>query len=118
MVLIPKNKAFLKKGYVKIFVICLVSLLVGFAMPTIMTFMPDVDYAAPGYEDYILLRARLTSISILFQNIGILLFCLAAFMGAIVDASLSMEVRRGLIMASGIGIIALIVLNRMILYFI
>lgn len=92
-------------------------MLVGFAMPTIMNFIPEVNYGDPGYEDYQDLMSRLASLATLFQNIGILLFTFSAFMGAVVDGTLSNEVRRGLIIASGVGILALIVLNRMILYF-
>jgi len=59
----------------------------------------------------------ISSASTLVQNIGIVLFSVATFLGAVTAESLSVEVRRALAIASGIGIIALVLFNRLILYF-
>jgi len=108
---------FLKKRYAQVFILALIALIAGIVIPSLISFIPIVEYGDPGYEDYLLLLSRLSSLSILFQNLGIILFTFSAFMGAITDRLLSNEVRRGLIIASGIGVVALIIFNRMVLYF-
>lgn len=109
--------SFLKKRYVQVFIIALIALIASIVIPSLISFIPIVEYSDPGYEDYLLLLSRLSSLAILFQNLGIILFTFSAFMGAVTDRLLSNEVRRGLIIASGIGLVALIIFNRMILYF-
>ncbi|MFW9937291.1 MAG: hypothetical protein ACFFD5_06555 [Candidatus Thorarchaeota archaeon] len=109
--------SFIKKRYVQVFIIAMIALIVGIVIPSLIPFIPIVEYGDPGYEDYVLLLSRLSSLTMLFQNLGIILFTFSAFMGAITDRLLSNEVRRGLIIASGIGVVALIIFNRMVLYF-
>ncbi len=107
------RKPIYKKGYVWIFVLCIISIIVALSITTAIPFIPDKDYGEPGYEDYIKLMQRLPALSTLFQNIGIALFSAATFLGAILDESISREVKRGMIIASGIGMVAL-VLSRVV----
>ena len=107
----------LKKGYVIVFLVCIILFIVGFIITSMANFISEVDWGDPDYDDYVLLMTRLSTLSILFQNIGIALFSLSTFLGALADDRLSKEVKRGMAIASGIGIIALVVFDRMVIYF-
>ncbi|MEJ2294098.1 MAG: hypothetical protein P8Y23_04960 [Candidatus Lokiarchaeota archaeon] len=51
------------------------------------------------------------SLSNLFENIGIGLFSFAAFFGALKDHSLTYDLKRALLFASGLGLNALVLLS-------
>jgi len=105
------GKSNLKKGYVIVFLGFIILIIVGGIILSITRFIPSVDWGDPGYDEYITLTTNLATVSVLFQNIGITLFSLSTFLGAITDERLSKEVRRGMVIASGIGVIALLVLG-------
>lgn len=111
------ERKIVRKGYVKIFLISVLLLLAGFVVTTVANIIPSIDFGDPGYDDYSYLMTILSSASTLVQNLGIVLFSVATFFGALTDGSLSKEVQRALIIASGIGIVALVLFNRLILYF-
>ena len=110
------RKPIYKKAYVWIFVLCIILIIVGLIITTSIVYIPSVGYLEEGYEDYVELLLRLPALSVLFQNIGIALFSVALFLGAITDETISREVKKGMIIASGLGIIALI-LSRMAILF-
>lgn len=62
-------------------------------------------------EDYNYLMTWMGALSTLFQNIGLGLFILSTFLGAVTDRALSKQVKAGLAIAAGIGLIALIVIG-------
>jgi len=103
--------------YVIVFFLSVLLLIVGFVVTTVGNIIPEVDFGDPGYDEYEYLMIMLSTSSVLFQNIGIVLFSVATFLGALTDESLSGEIRRALVIASGIGIVALVIFNRLILYF-
>jgi len=105
------GKSNLKKGYVIVFLVFIILIIVGGIILSITRLIPSVDWGDPGYDEYITLTTNLATVSVLFQNIGITLFSLSTFLGAITDERLSKEVRRGMVIASGIGVIALLVLG-------
>ena len=105
------GKSNLKKGYVIVFLAFIILIIVGGIILSITRLIPSVDWGDPGYDEYITLTTNLATVSVLFQNIGITLFSLSTFLGAITDERLSKEVRRGMVIASGIGVIALLVLG-------
>ena len=105
------GKSNLKKGYVIVFLVFIIFIIVGAIILSITRVIPSVDWGDPGYDEYITLTTNLATVSVLFQNIGIVLFTLSTFLGAITDERLSKEVRRGMVIASGIGVIALLVLG-------
>lgn len=102
-------KSNLKKGYVKIFLVFVIVIIAGFIVRSWTSWIPVPDWGDPVYDDYQYLMIWLGTLAILLQNIGIALFSLATFLGAISDRNLSKEVRTGLAVASGMGIIALII---------
>lgn len=101
----------IKKSYVIVFIIFIILVIVSATLLSTTRLIPDVGYGEPGYEAYQDLVNNLTTVSVLLQNIGISFFSLSTFLGAITDQNLSKEVRRGMIIASGIGVIALLVIG-------
>ncbi len=112
------DRKLIRKGYVIIFILSILLLLAGFVVTTVASIIPSIDYGDPGYDEYVYSMTMLSSVSVLVQNIGIVLFSVATFLGALTDESLSGEVKRALVIASGIGIVALVLFNRLILYLI
>ena len=111
------SRKFIKNGYVLVFSLSILFLLTGFVITTVANVIPSIDYGDPGFDEYEYSMTVLSSLSTLVQNIGIVLFSVSTFLGAVTAESLSIEVRRALAIASGIGIVALVLFNRLILYF-
>ena len=107
----PTRKSILKKGYVIFFLFFIIIFIVSTILLSTANLIPRIDYGDPRYDQYKNLTANLTTISGMLKNIAITLFTLSTFLGAITDQRLSIEVRRGLAIATGIGVIALVVLN-------
>ncbi len=101
----------LKKGYVIVFLTFIILFIVGTILLSTASLIPQIDYGDPGYKQYIKLTNDLTTISGMLKNIAITLFTLSTFLGAISDRRLSIEVRRGMAIAAGIGVVALVLLN-------
>ena len=111
------DRKLINNGYVKIFILSILFFLAGFVVTTVANIIPKISFGDPGYDEYIYLMTILSTASILVQNIGIVLFSVATFLGALTDESLSKEVKQALIIASGIGIVSLVLFNRLIFYF-
>ena len=45
-------RAILKKGYVIIFILGIISLIIGLVLTSLIGFIPSVNYGDPGYEEY------------------------------------------------------------------
>ena len=120
MICIPNSekRAVFKKGYVKIFILGVASLLTGYVLASIDGFIPSVDWGDSGYEEYIDLIMNLGTLSTLFLNIGLGLFLLSTFVGAMTDKRFSIEVKRGMLISSVLGIIALVIFNYLFIYII
>ena len=111
------DRKLIKNGYVKIFILSILFFLTGFVVTTVANIIPNISHGDPGYDEYAYLMTILSTASILVQNIGIVLFSVATFLGALTDESRSKEVKQALIIASGIGIVSLVLFNRLIFYF-
>ena len=118
MIYIPNSekRAVFKNGYVIIFILGVASLLTGFVLASTNGFIPRVDYGDPGYEEYIDLITNLGTFSTLFLNLGLGLFLLSTFVGAMTGKRFSMEVKRGMLVASILGILALVIFNYWLVY--
>ncbi len=118
MICIPNSekRAVLKKGYVIIFILGVISLLTGFVLTSVVGFIPKINHGDPGYEEYIDLITNLGTLSTLFLNLGLGLFLISTFVGAMTDKRFSIEVKRGMLIASVLGIIALLISNYLYLY--
>ena len=112
-----EKRAFFKKGYVIIFILSVSFLIASFIVITIASIIPSVDFGDPGYENYIIIITNLDTISTLFMNLGLGLFLLANFVGAMTENRLSGEVKRGMLIASLLGLTALILFNYLMIYF-
>ena len=111
-----EKRAVFKKGYVIIFILGIISLLTGFVLESVVGFIPRVDYGDPGYEEFMDLLMNLLNFSTLFLNLGLGLFLISTFVGAMTDKRFSIEVKRGMLIASVLGIIALVIFNYLVLY--
>jgi len=93
----------------KIFALAILLLIVGIILISvgrlIITFA-DPDTQAE-VEDLIRTVNIVSTLSMLSLQIGMVLFSFSIFVGALMDKSLSGEVRRGMVLASAIGILGL-----------
>ena len=112
----PYRNSIFKKGYVKIFILGINLLFIGFILTTSIYLIPVVSYLEAGYDDYVKLLRYISSVSLLFRQIGVLLFSASSFIGALSDIRLSGEVKRGMIIASSIGILAIIIMTLFPIY--
>jgi len=97
------------KNYIKIFAVGILVLIVGIILAMARgLYLTFADPTTPSqYERYIETINTLTTLSGFLIQLGMLFFALSTFMGGVIDESLSPEVRRGLVFASSIAIIAL-----------
>ena len=112
------ERAFFKKGYVIIFILGIISLIIGFILTSLIGFIPSIDFGDPGYEEYYDLIMNLNSIIPLCMNLGFGLFLLSTFIGAVTDKRFSIEVKKGMLIASVLGFFSLVIFNYLTLYFI
>lgn len=120
MIRIPNSetRANFKKVYVIVFLLGTISLVTGLVLTSLDGFIPNVNFGDPGYEEYLNLISNLGTLSTLFMNLGLGLFLLSTFVGATTDKRFSTEMKRGMLIASVLGVFALIIFNYLILYFI
>jgi len=100
------------KGHVKIFVLAIILIIVAAFIMSSTSFITD-DGLSKG--EYKLLMERLTGVSKLLTQIGIALFSFSTFIGAISDESITNEVRRGMAIAAGMGILAIVLFTQIII---
>ena len=103
------RKPLFKKGYMKIFILAVLLLILGIILISVANLIiafADTDTPAE-IEDFIKTFNTVSAISILSIQVGIVFFSLSTFVGALVDKTLSEGVRRGMVLASAFGILAL-----------
>lgn len=92
-----------------IFILAVLLLILGIILVSVANLI--ITFADPDtqaeYEAFYRTLSTLSAISILSIQIGIVFFSLSTFVGALVDKTLSGEVRRGMVLVSGFGILAL-----------
>ena len=96
----------------KIFALSIILLIVGIIIASIgriYSINVDID-TSEEYENYIKTMGTIFTLTGLTLQLGIVLFSLSTFMGAAVDKTLSGEVRRGMVFASSMAIIGLVLL--------
>lgn len=103
------RKSPFEKGYMKIFILSILLLILGIILVSVARLIiAFADLDTPAEAETLLKRVNFVSaISILSIQVGIVLFSLSTFMGALVDKTLSEEVRRGMVLVSGFGILAI-----------
>jgi len=99
----------LKRGYVKIFLTAFIVLFCGFVVISIVSFIPRPSYSDPDYEDYQNLMRSFSILTKLLIEIGLSLFSVSSFLGAITDANIADNVKRGMMVASGISVLGLVI---------
>jgi len=101
------------KGYVRVIALSIIIIMVAAFLLSMESFINENAYTA---EEYDLVIERLGATYTLLIKIGIGLFSLSILIGAITDGSLSTELRRGMIIAAGLGVLALVLFQEVILY--
>lgn len=106
-----ENRENFRKILVIIFSLAAFSLIIGFSIESLVSFIPTIEYGEPGYEEYVELIMNLGTLSTLFLNIGLGLFFMSTFIGAMTNRRVPIEIKKGMLIASGLGIIALVIFN-------
>jgi hypothetical protein len=105
----PIRKSVLEKKYMKTFTGSIVLLIFGILLLSISTLIVTFGDPQTQLEYEVMLRtiSGFSTFSQLFLQLGMVLFSLSTFLGAVRDKTLSGEVRKGMAAASAIGILAL-----------
>jgi hypothetical protein len=115
----PIRKSILEKKYLKMFSGSMVLLILGILLMSISSLIVTFGDPQTMEELEAMMRAvnGFLAIANLFLQLGMVLFSLSTFLGAVRDNSLSGETRRGMGVASAIGILALSILLLTIIIF-
>jgi len=115
----PNRKSTFEKDYMKAFISSIVLLILGIVLMSIANFIAVL--ADPStqemYEIVMRTIAAFTTFSRLFLQLGMVIFTLSTFLGAVRDTTVSGEVRKGMAAASAIGILALGIMMGTIVFF-
>jgi len=105
----PNRKSTFEKGYMKVFTSSIIFLILGIILLSIGNLI--ITFADPQTpqmaEDYLKTISALNVFANLFLQLGMVIFSLSTFLGAVRDTTLSGDVRKGMAAASAIGILAL-----------
>ena len=115
----PNSRSTFEKGYMKAFISSIVLLILGIIIMSIANFIAVL--ADPStqemYEFVMRTIATFATFSRLFLQLGMVIFTLSTFLGAVRDTTVSGEVRKGMAAASAIGILALGIMMGTIVFF-
>lgn len=103
------HQPLLKKWYVIMFLFAFAVLIFGFIVISLMSFIPRPSYSDPGYEDYQNLVRMSSGLAKLLIEVGLGFLSASSFLGALADNSLSENVKKGMMIASGISILGLVI---------
>ena len=113
------RKSTFEKGYMKVFTSSIVLLILGIILLSIGNLI--ITFADPQTpqmaEDYLRTISALNVFANLFLQLGMVIFSLSTFLGAVRDTTLSGDVRKGMAAASAIGILALGIMMMSIVIF-
>jgi hypothetical protein len=101
------RRSILAKGYVKVFSLSIILLIFGIIMMAVTNLVMVLTQFGSHEIEYKTIYTLLI-VSKLFIQIGMVLFSLSMFVGAVSDRGPSGEVKRGFAIASSISILALI----------
>ena len=105
----PIRRSVSNESYVKVFVSSIVLLILGIIIASISSLI--IAYADPQTQEaaelILAIYASVGTLSTLLLQIGMVLFSLSFFLGAVRGETLSGDVRKGMAVASAIGILAL-----------
>lgn len=115
----PIRKSILEKKYLIIFSGSIFLLIFGILLLSIGNLITTFADPEDSHEAEVLARVIMAFniFARLFLQLGMVLFSLSTFLGAVRDKTLSGEVRRGMAAASAIGILALGILLISIVIF-
>ena len=105
----PNSRSTFEKGYMKVFISSIVLLILGIiimGIGNIILALADPQSSAAA-EFVARMIMTLSTGSKFFLQLGMVIFSLSIFLGAVRDTTLSGEVRKGMAAASALGILAL-----------
>ncbi|MFX0027586.1 MAG: hypothetical protein ACFE8B_00125 [Candidatus Hermodarchaeota archaeon] len=102
----------LSKSYMKFFLVAIIIMGAGIVLITVRSlFMTFADPQSPEESEFFIYFINtLSSLSMLFIQLGFVMFCFSSFWGAMADGTLSDSIRRGMVFTTSITIIALALL--------
>jgi hypothetical protein len=105
----PNSRSTFEKGYMKAFISSIVLLILGIIIMSIGNILLALADPQSSAEAEFLMRTILTlsTGSRFFLQLGMVIFSLSTFLGAVRDTTVSGEVRKGMAAASAIGICAI-----------
>jgi len=105
----PIRRSVSKESYIKVFISSIVLLILGVIIASFSSLIiVFADPQTPEAAEFILaMYASVTILSTLFLQLGMVIFSLSFFLGAVRGDTLSGDVRKGMAVASAIGILAL-----------
>lgn len=106
---VPNRKSAIGESYVKVFSFSIVLLVLGViiaSMSSLIVVFADPQSSQEA-QDLLKLIAVVGTVSNLFLQLGMVVFSLSTFLGAVRGETLSGDVRKGMAAASAIGILAL-----------
>ena len=115
----PNSRSTFEKGYMKAFISSIVLLILGIIIMSIANFIAVLaDPSTPEMYEFVMRTiAAFATFSRLFLQLGMVIFTLSTFLGAVRDTTVSGEVRKGMAAASAIGILALGIMMGTIVFF-
>ena len=105
----PNSRTTFEKGYMKAFISSIVLLILGIMILGIVNLVVALadPQSSAAAEFTLRMLAVLTTGSKFFLQLGMVIFSLSFFLGAVRGETLSGDVRKGMAVASAIGILAL-----------
>ena len=105
----PNSRSTFEKGYMKAFISSIVLLILGIIIMGLGNLLLALADPQSSAEAEMVARTILTfdTSSKFFLQLGMVIFSLSIFLGAVRDTTLSGEVRKGMAAASALGILAL-----------
>ncbi|MHA2009216.1 MAG: hypothetical protein ACW980_18025 [Promethearchaeota archaeon] len=107
------RESIFEKKYMKIFRLGILLLIIGIILTSISSLYSTFSDADTMEEYETLLRTlgAISTFTRLTLQLGMVLFSLSTFMGAIIEKTLSDQVRRGMVFASSMAIIGLVLIT-------
>ena len=113
------RESILKKRYMKIFALSIVLIITGFIIMSIANILYTfAEPKTPGEAEALIRWLNTLSIvSALCIQFGVVFFSLSILIGALTDNRLSEGIRKGMVLTSGFGILALGIMSITVIIF-
>ncbi len=109
---VSDRESVFEKNYMKIFALSIILLILGIIITSIgKIYAVYAEYESQQeYTDMLRTTVLISTFAVLTLQLGMVLFSLSTFIGAVADKELSRKVRRGMVHASSMAIIGLVLI--------